>query len=434
MTDAGLQAEVAELVKRMEGYCTPYKEWLREPEQRAHLVHCVSGMASGLERKSAEPIAFLHGLPRRLIQNFVGLSRWDCGPLRKQQRSEVNAEIGMPGAVLMIDGSATPKKGKSTVGVARQWCGRLGKVDSCVVGVHAAYLGKDNQAALVDSQLFLPDEWVTDMARRAKTHVPADVEGRTKVQIAMDMAKSLAAEMQFRWVTADEEFGRSTAFRDAVRAVGREYVLEVPRDTHVKTLKGKGSREFRRVDLLMRDIAPTLEKATVHEGEKGPIQVKACMMRVRTARTRGHADEVLIYVVDSTGDHHYYLAHASADANLADILLVALGRHRVEEVFQEAKGEVGMDHFECRSWHGWHHHMTLTQLTHWFLVREQRRLGKKMSRTHARNAAPGGGGTPSARAGYPVGHEDAHVSPHAQQGITGCEVPREGTASAAAAI
>jgi SRSO17 transposase len=417
----------------MTAYVAPYRKLLNLAEQREHLGHMMVGLTSDLERKSSEPIAVLLGLPRRLLQNFVGMSRWLWEPLRQQQRREVREEIGIPDGTLIIDPSSVPKKGKETVGVARQWCGRLGKVDNCVVGVHAAYVGRDGQAALVGSELYLPRAWADDMGRRAKAHVPAKVRFATKVQIGLDLAVGLKAELPFNYVLADEEYGRSAPFRDAIRRAEKHYVVEVPRSTVVRTYSGPASRKPRRVDAVCRlqnDLP--LPELLVAYGEKEPIRVRARMTNVTTRRSKGNRmRETLIYTVDSTGEEKFYLAHLVPGATLEDAVRKARTRHRVEEVFEEAKGEVGMDHFECRAWHGWHHHMTLVQMAHWFLVREQRRLGKKMSRHHRQLGPPSSSEDVGAAVDSDPHPGMAHPQPHPQRRGSHQPLPRPGSGASA---
>jgi len=374
----------------IERYLAPYRELLRVPQQRVHLEHVVMGLTSDLERKNSEPIALMHGLPRRTIQNFIGMAEWDWDPLRAQQRKEVGAEIGCADGTLIVDGSATPKKGKQTVGVARQWCGRLGKVDNCVEGVHAVYVGRDGQAALVESELYLPQQWIDDDVRRDKCHVPSVVQFETQNEIATNIVRRCCAQLPVQWVSADEAFGRDSAFRADVRATGKNYVIEVPKDASVQRLTGPGSEQSQRADKLVEKMLPHkgLKEIRVRYGEKEEIKVRGFMTAVITRGQDGlPVREHLVYLLDATNEAHFYLAHLPPKTGLAEVARRATIRHRVEEVFAEAKGEVGMDHFECRAWHGWHHHMTLVQMAHWFLVREQRRLGKKIRGHHGQHAA-----------------------------------------------
>lgn len=377
MTPKQVEASLLRIVE----YSKPYQAKMARAEQRDSLEVMLLGMASELERKSVEPIAVHFGRPPRALQGFVGISKWDHSPLRELQWKEVDDEIGIEEGHLIVDGSGVPKKGNATVGVKRQYCGRLGKVDNCVIGVHAVYVGKDGQAVLVNSDLFLPEDWLAS-EKRALTHVPPEVIYRTQPDIALEQIRLLSKHLRFKWVHGDDEFGRYRELRDEARALGCFYTLDVPCDTQVALPPRAGSpgQPVQTVKNLADSVRPRAWKAFVARGgEKGPIRVRAWSTFVRTARDDGiPATERLLVIETPEGtERRYYLCHAPKDIGLTTLVRHALIRHRIEEVFEEAKGEVGMDHFEIRSYHGWHHHMTLTQTAHWFFVREQRILGKR---------------------------------------------------------
>jgi SRSO17 transposase len=370
-------------------YAAPYRDLLRRSELRSHLTAMIVGLTSDLERKSVEPIAVMHDLPRYILQHFVGGSRWEWEPLMDLLRQEVSREIGVANGSLVFDGSATPKKGQATVGVARQWCGRLGKQDNCVVGVYAAYVGRDDAAALVASELFLPREWAEDRKRRGEVEVPPEVAYRSQPRIAREMLARLASRLPFQWVLGDDEFGRARAFRDEARALSKSYLVDVPRNTKVRRVRKRttGTLERKRwtVEELRRRV-PVFDWAYFHvrDGEKGPIEVRAAMLPVATEREgQPWVRETLVLIETLDGsDRWYCLGYAPDHTPLSEFVRQAGLRHRIEETFEEAKGEVGLDHFETRTWQGWHHHMTLCLISHWFLLREKRRLGKKSARPH----------------------------------------------------
>ncbi len=371
------EADLIASMGRIRHYCEPYRDLLVRVEQGDRLVQMIEGLTSGLERKSVEPIAVMHGIERRNLQQFVGTSQWEHDPLREQQRREMAREIGSPDAALVLDGSATPKKGKATVGVARQWCGRHGKVDSCVVGVYAVYVGAGELASIAESQIYLPPAWADDRERRAKVYVPEEVEYRSQPKMALEMTRTLATELPFEWVLGDDEFGRSREVRDGVWALGKSYVFDVPCDTRVRLV---GHKKLWRVDAMAKS-RPIRKWKWLHvrDGEKGPCEVVALALPVMTTRDGAEAVAETLVVIEEPWDGRvsYCLARSRSPASLGQLVRRASQRHRIEEVFEEAKGEVGLDHFEVRAWHGWHHHMTLCQLAHWFLVREKRRLGKE---------------------------------------------------------
>lgn len=372
---------VVEAVEKIQQFVEPYAELMKTDAQAQNLLDMVLGLTSDLERKSIEPIANRAGVHRRILQGFVGINHWEDDPLRRLQRQEVEREIGSEDAALILDGSSVPKQGKKTVGVKRQWSGHEGKVDNCVTGVHAIFAGKDDAACVVDSQLYLPEEWTDDGERRELVHIPDDVEYATIPEIALKMAQQLAAQLRYTWVLADTEFGRSQAFRAGVRAAGKSFAVEVPKDTQVARLRMDVTvhRTTDSVENWGRQIRRSRFKDVfIKYGEKQPLTASAAAIPVWTRELdTAHHDVLLVLQRPDETAPHYFLIHAPAGTSLEKMVRMASRRHRCEEVFEECKGEVGMDHFEVRAFHGWHHHMTLMAMSHWFLVRLKRELGAK---------------------------------------------------------
>lgn len=375
-------ADVEASLARVRRYADPYRARLLDPQQGLHLEQMLAGHASDLERKCIEPIALMHDVPRHHLHYFMGQSSWDDHPLRALQWQEVSSELGCSEGALIVDGSSSPKKGEATCGVARQWCGRLGKVENCVVGVYGVYVGQDELCTLVDSQLFLPRSWADDPARREKAKVPAQERYQTQPELARQMVERLAASLPFAWVLADDEFGKVKAFRDRCFELGKSYVVDVPSTTAVVRVKkgGRlGKKCFSAKELVRSRPKAEWQELWVRDAEKGPLEVRALALPVVTERPRGgRVKETLLVLETLDGAQRWYcLARTQQAASLEELVRRARQRHHIEQVFAEAKGEVGLDHFEVRSWVGWHHHMTLCQLAHWFLLREKRRLGKK---------------------------------------------------------
>jgi SRSO17 transposase len=295
--------------------------------------------------------------------------------------------------VLIIDPSSFPKKGEESCGVQRQWCGRLGKTDNCQVGVFLAYAAAKGHAPL-DHRLYLPKSWAEDRKRRKKCHVPDRVKYQTKWQIALDLLQR-NGDVPHAWVTADDEFGRPAEFRQALREGGEAYVLDVPCNTLVRDLdepvrrrgrKGRRKPPFRRADAwAKRQPDNRWQEFEIRAGTKGPLRAKALRTRVQTrAGGRVGAEEVLLVIqtLEATPRTYYVLAWSPAPVATAEVVRAHSERHRVEETLQEGKGEVGLAHYEVRSWTGWHHHMTLCFLALMFLVLERLRLGKKNTGHH----------------------------------------------------
>jgi SRSO17 transposase len=358
-------------------------------EQRINANLVIRGLLSGLERKTCEPIAVEAGVHRKPIQFLVGAGKWDDEAVMAELRGHVVEELADAQAVLILDATTFPKSGADSCGVGRQWCGRLGKRENCQRGIFLTYAAAAGYAPL-DRRLYLPQDWADDPARRRKCHVPEDVEFRQGWRIAADLIERSGAGLPHGWVTGDDEFGRPAQFRSWLRRQGERYILDVPGDTVVRDLEctrperraGRGARPqvpFGRVDAwAARQLDGRWTRLTVRDGEKGPLRVDAMAVRVRTKLERRLGPEerlVVMRTVEAKPETHYSLSNAGAEVDLEELVRVRFTRHRIEEVFEAGKGEVGLGQYEVRSWVGWHHHMTLSLLALWFLCCERRRVG-----------------------------------------------------------
>ncbi len=359
-------------------------------EQRGHAGAFVRGLLSGLQRKSVEPIAAQAGVPRKDLQFFVGCGGWDDEKVMAELRRHVHEELAEDDGLIVIDPSSFPKKGAHSCGVARQWCGRLGKKENCQLGVFLAYVSSKGHAPL-DRRLYLPKDWVKDPVRREECHVPADVTYRKTWEIAHDLLRRSGPNAPHKWVVGDDEFGRASEFRAALRNDGERYMLDVPCNTNIRDLDGrrpprkkahKGAKRkvpFVRVDTWARKLpADRWTRLTIRAGAKGPLEVEAVSARVcaRMKRRIGPEERLLVIrTLDPQPDWTYSMSNASADEPLTELVRARSGRHQIEEVLAEGKGEVGLAHYEVRSWVGWHHHITLALLALWFLILERGRMG-----------------------------------------------------------
>src|SRR3954471_3795468 len=227
---------VAGQADRLTSFLQRYLPRFYRVEQRATAALVIRGRLSGLERKTAEPIAIEAGLPRQPIQLFVGAGKWDDEAVMGELRQHVREELAEPDGVVVIDPSAFPKKGTESCGVARQWCGRLGEVDNCQVGVFLAYATATGYAPL-DRRLYLPEDWADDDERREKCHVPAGVKFQEKWQIALDLLDRSLPGLPHGWITGDDDFGRASEFRAKLRLRRERYILDVPCNTTVRDLE-----------------------------------------------------------------------------------------------------------------------------------------------------------------------------------------------------
>jgi SRSO17 transposase len=377
--------------------------------EQAHWAHkYLQGLMLPIERKAIQPMAMaLEGGNIQAMQQFIGQGRWQDQKLVHKHWQLVDETLGQEDGVYIVDESGFPKKGQHSVGVARQWCGVLGKVDNCQVGVFGAYASRQGYT-LVDRRLYLPREWFDQdhQARWQKCGIPEETIFQTKPQLALGMLRAAVGEgsLRFRWVTCDEVYGGNPDFLDGVADLDRWYMAEVPHDTRVWTTRpqtvvpewsGRGRRPSKvqlapgecqpqRVDWIAAQLKPEVwQPYVIKEGSKGPIVAEFAFLRGVAVREELPGPEVWIVFRRSLGEKaelKVYLSNAPANTPLTELVRMAGMRWPVETAIEEGKDALGMDHYEVRSWLGWHHHMTECILAHHFLVRTQQRLKKRLLR------------------------------------------------------
>jgi len=380
------------VLPRLQSFLEPFVEALLSAEQRTNAQHYVEGLLSDLHSKDVESIAYLHDRERQGLQKFIGQAPWDHTPLMRQLAHQVGQQLGEADGVLVFDPSSFPKKGTKSVGVARQWSGRLGKVENCQVGVYLGYVSH-KEHALVDFRLYLPKAWTQDRQRLNEAGVPKEVCFATRHELALDMLDQTGSLLPHQWIAGDDEMGRSSWFRQQLRQRGESYLLAVPSNTLVRDLvppdppsSGRGRRKrtpFVRAD-RWRGAVPedAWERLEVRDAEKGPLVVQAAWTLVQ-AKTEGKVSDVAESLVvfreqqaDGTFKHDYLLSNAIPSAPLEEFARVYKAEHRVEDCLKRAKSEAGLGDYQVRTWEGWHHHQALSLLATWFLTQEARR-GKK---------------------------------------------------------
>lgn len=377
------------VLPRLERFLEPFVSSLQTPQRKTNARQYVEGLLSDLPGKDAESIAYLHDRERQGLQKFIGQTEWCDRPLLGELASQVGAELGEPDGVLVFDPSAFAKKGTESVGVARQWCGRLGKVDNCQVGLYLGYVSR-REHALVDVRLYLPKEWATDKKRRKKAGVPKEVRFRTRHELFLEMLDERGPVLPHAWVSGDDELGRCSWFREQLQERQECYLLAVPSNTTVRDLRvieplaeGSGrprKAPFLRVDRWRECVPATAwETIEVRQGEKGPIEVQVAWTLVQ-AHTQGRVSQVAETLVvfrerqsDGSWKHDYLLSNAALTTSLPEFARVFKAQHRIEECLQRAKGEAGLADYQVRTWEGWHHHQALSLLATWFLTQETRR-------------------------------------------------------------
>lgn len=297
-------------------------------------------------------------------------------------------------AIALIDETSVPKKGDKTAGVQRQYCGAAGKKDNCVVTVHLGYAARDF-AALLDGDLYLPEEsWSQNPQRREEAGIPAHLQYRSKWRIALDLLqRTIANGVRFKYLAADEFYGRARPFREGVAALGVQYVVEIAcnlrgwmREVHVLTSRkgqprlARGQPRSRRVDALWLRGGPSWEAFHIKDTERGPVvwEARATPFFPQAGRRPGARQWLLVARHVLTGEIKYFLSNAPAGTPAEVLLHVAFSRAVIEQLFETAKGEIGFDHFEVRHYLPLQRHLVLSAVSLLFLMQESRRWrGKK---------------------------------------------------------
>ncbi len=385
-----------------------FQAMFKRREQRNWSMRYLCGQLSNLERKTIEPIvlAQIGADPNAIrgLQQFIGGGAWDSTPLMIHAQSLVSRWLGEGDGVVIVDGSGFPKEGGASVGVARQYCGHLGKIANCQEGVFLVYASRHGYAFL-DERLYVPEEWFSDTSRKRwkACEIPETLRFHTEPELGLEMIGALVSRgvLPFRWVTCDESYGKIPAFLDGIASLGKWYLAEVPSDTRVwlrrpaiqppgcgplgrprlhPRVKPSAPRPLELCALMNQLPASTWHKRIIKEGSKGPLRVELAFMRVTPVRDQLPGPRCWAIFRRSLGaqpESKFYLSNAPADCPPAELTRITGMRWPVETAFEEAKGEVGLDHYETRTWQGWHHHMLQSFLAHLFLMRLRLLFQKK---------------------------------------------------------
>jgi len=409
-------SDVEGFMEELWAFQSAFHDCFARSEPRGHFFDYMVGQFSKLERKSIEPMALqVEGGTIRGLQRFISDVRWDEEQMRWNYHQLVAEEMGDPDGILMFDETGFVKKGKDSVGVARQYCGTLGKVENCQVGVFAGYASRQGYA-LVDKRLFLPEVWWTEAytARRSRCNVPEELTFQSKPQLAAAMLQAIVHEglLPFKYVVADCLYGNSPDFLDAVDAcIGVTTFVAIPADTRCwlqtprteeQVYRYKGEVRSQRVVVApVQAACPVAALAVslpasrwyrrqVSEGTKGPIVYEFARQRVTLCKDGLPERTVWLVIKRTVGvepTYYYYISNAPVSTPLRTFVWLSGLRWAIEQCFEEGKTELGMDHYEVRKYPGWHHHMLTTMLAHCFLWHLKLRLGKKSSSPHRVAAA-----------------------------------------------
>jgi SRSO17 transposase len=356
-----------------------------EPRRRA--LAYLRGLLAPLERKNGWQLAEAAGdATPDGVQDFLSRMHWDADAVRDDLRAYVVEHLGDPDAVLVLDETGFLKKGAKSAGVQRQYSGTAGRIENCQIGVFLGYASRHGRA-LIDRALYLPERWTSDPARCVAAGIPTGLALTTKPKLGLAMLdRILTAGVPFAWVTGDSVYGADHRLRRRLEAWGRGYVLAVTSGQRLGLVPVE--------DWLAKIPPKGWRRLSAGDGAKGPRLYDWACLPYRGAapgwrtgllirRSTAEPDELTHYLT-------HYLTHAPEATTLAQLVRIAGTRWAIEGCFEAAKGEVGLDDYEVRSWTGWHRHITLAMLAHACLavLRKVALGGRGRARSRRRTAAP----------------------------------------------
>ncbi len=400
------EKDVRSFINELRGFHEQFADCFHRSESREHFFNYMSGQFGELERKSIEPIALaLENGNVRAMQRFVSAAEWNDEKIMFKYRSMVNDDLGSPDGALIFDESGFVKKGRDSIGVARQYCGTVGKVDNCQVGVFAGYVS-ENGYSLVDKRLYIPEQWFTEEyeERRGKCELPEDIIFQTKPQLAVDMLLKIHKEktLPFKYILADSIYGNSPEFISVAEELpDTTYLVSVPKNlqcwlkrpmeiTRQYRRKGElktkkilvdGTEKPMRIDEVARNLNDFFwYRRQVSEGTKGPIVYEFTRRQVILAAEGLPKKPIWLLVrrtLDKKPEYSFFICNAPHGMRLKTLIWLSGLRWAIEQSFEETKTELGMDHYEVRKFKGWHHHIITCILAHFFLWHLKIRMGKK---------------------------------------------------------
>lgn len=364
MTESSSRA----LLRRFGQFADQFASCFTRQAQRDGASQYLDALFNDSERKSMQA---MHGRlsdpgSYEALQHFITDSPWETEPMWARLRALVPVRAG----VLALDDTSFPKQGTHSVGVKRQYCGALGKIANCQVAVSTVLLD-DQLAWPLTFELYLPQEWDTDAARRTKAGIPASIRFREKWRIALaHIRRVLKADFQLTAVLADADYGSITAFRGGLDRLGLRYGLAIRGALTMWTPHARHARTATAIAAAIPEHE--WQRVSWGEGTKGDLVARFAARRIRPAKSRG--DRWLLCERSLANDERkYYLLNLDATATLRELVTLVRSRWPIEQQYRELKDELGIDHFEGRTYRGWAHHTVLTAMAFTFLQVERRR-------------------------------------------------------------
>ena len=390
------QKDVKLFLNELKKYMKLFKPAFQRVEQITKVLTYMNGLLGTIARKNVEQMALGMKEKVRSLQYFVGQSQWETERVIAIHQGLLGETLGEEDGVVLIDESSSVKQGAKSVGVAAQYCGSVGKTANGQVGVYLGYASCKGYS-LIEGRLYMPEKWFEEVQaeQQEECGVPQDLVFKKKPEIGLELLENAVkrGQLPFFWVAADALYGDSPVFRDGVAATGKCYftaikenslIWSTPPKIHIPKWSGHGRHptrlrlsDTRKHPVPIKDLVKKIQKqnwarTVIKEGSKGPIVCDFAFLRVTESRAGLPAAELWLIIrrnLDDPSQVKYFFSNAPVSIPLAELVRVCGMRWPIETIFEEAKGEVGMDHYEMRSWVGWHHHMLFVSLAHHFLVR-----------------------------------------------------------------
>ena len=390
------QKDVKLFLQELKKYMKLFKGAFQRVEQTKKSLTYLHGLLGQAKRKNVEQMALGQKEKVRSLQYFVGQSQWETEPVLAIHQGLIGKTLGEEDGVVLIDESSAVKQGAESVGVAAQYCGSVGKIANGQVGVYVGYASRTGYS-LIEGQLFMPEKWLEEehAEQRRACGVPTDLGFNTKPEIGLALLKKVIGRgnLPFSWLAADALYGDSPAFRDGVGALDKQYFTAIKENTliwcsppkvHVPRWSGHGRHptrlrlsDKRKHPIPVKQLVQKIQKqdwtqAVIKEGSQGPLVCNFAFLRVTESRQGLPAGELWLILrrnLEDPTEIKYFFSNAPLHTPLEEFVRISGMRWPIETLFEESKGEVGMDQYEMRSWLGWHHHMLLVSLAHHFLVR-----------------------------------------------------------------